>query len=72
LLFEMQNYLFNFYIQFFFNISFAINNMANPFNLSCNIVDLRYDFINFNFEKLHSTEAIVTNFFFSKKKKNCH
>jgi hypothetical protein len=33
--------------------------MANPFNLSCDIVDLKYDFINFNFEKLLSTEATV-------------
>ena len=35
--------------------------MTNPLNLSCNIVDLRYDFINFNFEKLLSAEATVTS-----------
>jgi hypothetical protein len=33
--------------------------MANTFNLSCDIVDLSYDFINFNFEKLISVEATV-------------
>jgi 3-dehydroquinate dehydratase len=32
-----------------------------PFNLYCDIVDLRYDFINFNFEKLIYAEAIVTS-----------
>ena len=30
------------------NISFSIDNIANPLNLSWDIVDLRYDFINFN------------------------
>jgi hypothetical protein len=44
----------------FSNIFFSIDNMANPFNLSCDIVDLRYDFINFNFEKLLYAEATVT------------
>jgi hypothetical protein len=34
--------------------------MGNPFNLSCDIVDLRYDFINFNFEKLIYAKATVT------------
>ena len=34
--------------------------MANPLNLSCDIVDFKLDFINFNFEKLLSAEAIVT------------
>jgi hypothetical protein len=34
--------------------------MTNPFNLSCDIIDLRYDFINFNFEKLLSVEVTVT------------
>ena len=41
------------------NISFSIDNIANPLNLSWDIVDLRYDFINFNFEKLISTEATI-------------
>jgi hypothetical protein len=36
LLFGIQNYLFS-----FFNILFSIDNMASPFNLSCDIVDLR-------------------------------
>jgi hypothetical protein len=34
--------------------------MANPFNLTCDIVDLREDFINFNFEKFIFTEEVVT------------
>ena len=33
--------------------------MANPFNLSCDIVDLKYNFINFNFKKLLFADAIV-------------
>ena len=40
-------------------MSFSIDNIVNPLNLSWDIVDLRYDFINFNFEKLLSAEAIV-------------
>jgi hypothetical protein len=32
----------------FSKIPFSIDNMTNPFNLSCDIIDLRYDFINFN------------------------
>ena len=39
---------------------FSIDSIANPFNLSCDIVDRRYDLINFNFEKLLSAKAIVT------------
>ena len=35
--------------------------MTNPFNLSCDIVDRKYDFYNFNFEKLLLTDAIVTS-----------
>ena len=31
--------------------SFSIDNIANLFNLSCDIVDRRQDLINFNFEK---------------------
>ena len=42
------------------NISFSIDNIVNPFNLSWDIVDLRYDFINFNFKKCLSAKAIVT------------
>ena len=34
--------------------------MTNPLNLSYDIVDLKYDFINFNFEKLLPTNATVT------------
>ena len=34
--------------------------MANPLNLSCDIVDLKQNFINFNFEKLIYAEATVT------------
>ena len=41
-------------------MSFSIDNIANPLNLSWDIADLRYDFINFNFEKLISTKATVT------------
>ena len=35
--------------------------MINPFNLSCNIVDLKYYFINLNSEKILFTEATVTS-----------
>ena len=35
--------------------------MTNPFNLFCDIVDRKYDFYNFNFEKLLLTDAIVTS-----------
>ena len=41
------------------SICFSIDSIANPFNLSCDIVDRRYDLINFNFEKLLSVEATV-------------
>ena len=34
--------------------------MTNLLNISCDMVDLKYDFINFNFEKLLSAEATVT------------
>ena len=34
--------------------------MVNLFNLSCDIVDLKYNFINFNFENFLSVEATVT------------
>ena len=34
--------------------------MVNLLNLFCDIVDLKYDFINFNFEKLFSAEATIT------------
>jgi len=43
----------------FFNISFSIDNLVNPFNISCDFVNLRYDFINFNFEKLLFAYATV-------------
>ena len=33
--------------------------MTNLLNLSSDIIDLKYDFINFNFEKLLSTNATV-------------
>jgi hypothetical protein len=33
--------------------------MVNPFNLSCDIVDCKYDFYNFNFEKLISMDVTV-------------
>ena len=42
------------------SIYFSIDIIANPFNLSCDIADRRYDLINFNFEKLLSAEATVT------------
>ena len=42
------------------SICFSIDSIAYPFNLSCDIVDRRYDLINFNFEKLLSAEATVT------------
>ena len=35
--------------------------MTNPLNLSRDIVDLKYDFINFNFEKILFAEVIVTS-----------
>ena len=35
--------------------------MVNPFNLSCDIVDRKYDFYNFNFEKLISMDVTVTS-----------
>ena len=42
------------------SIYFLIDSITNPFNLSCDIVDRRYDLINFNFEKLLSAETTVT------------
>jgi uncharacterized protein (DUF697 family) len=33
--------------------------MVNSFNLSCDIVDQKYDFNNFNFEKLLSANATM-------------
>ena len=35
--------------------------MGNLFNISCDIVDRKYDFYNFNFEKLLSMDATVTS-----------
>ena len=35
--------------------------MANPLNLSRDIVNFRHDFTNFNLEKLLSTKATVTS-----------
>ena len=37
----------------------SIDNIANSINLSYDIVDFRYDFINFNIEKLLSVEATI-------------
>jgi hypothetical protein len=34
--------------------------MCNLFNIFCDIVDRKYDFYNFNFEKLLLTDATVT------------
>ena len=34
--------------------------MGNLFNISCDIVDRKYDVYNFNFEKLLSTNTTVT------------
>ena len=34
--------------------------MTNLFNISCDMVDLKQDFTNFNFEKLLFVEATVT------------
>jgi hypothetical protein len=43
--------------------------MANPFNFSCDIVDRKLGFYNFNFEKLLSTnvtvKSIVNNIIYS-------
>ena len=41
-------------------ISLSMVQIANPFNLSYDIVDLKQFFNNFNFEKLLSAEATVT------------
>ena len=41
------------------NISFSIDNITNLLNLSWDNVNLRYDFINFNFKKLLSTKTII-------------
>ena len=35
--------------------------MVNLFNFSCDIVDRKYDFYNFNFEKLISMDVTVTS-----------
>ena len=34
--------------------------MINSFNLSCHIIDHKYDFNNFNFEKLLLVDVTVT------------
>jgi hypothetical protein len=34
--------------------------MGNLFNISCDIVDRKYNFYNFNFEKHFSTDATMT------------
>ena len=44
----------------FYNKSCSIDNMGNLFNISCDIVDRKYDVYNFNFEKLLSTNTTVT------------
>ena len=41
-------------------MSFSIQHIAKPFNLSCNIVDLKQFFSSFNLEKLLSADATVT------------
>ena len=41
-------------------MSFSIAINANPFSLSCDIVDRKYDFNNLSFEKLLSADATVT------------
>ena len=41
-------------------ICFSIDSIVNQFNLFYDIVDRRYDLINFNFEKFLSAEATVT------------
>lgn len=42
------------------NISFSIDKVVKPFDLSCDIDDLKYVLINFSFEKLLSADATVT------------
>jgi hypothetical protein len=42
------------------NNFFSVHIVAKPFNLSCDIVDLRWFFNNFNFKKLLSADATVT------------
>ena len=42
-----------------FNNSLSIDKTTNTFNLSCNIVGLKYDLNNFNFEKLLLVVATV-------------
>jgi hypothetical protein len=39
---------------------FSMQHIAKPFNLCCDMVDLKLFFNNFNFEKLLSAEATVT------------
>ena len=41
-------------------ISCSMLHIAKPFNLSCNIVDLKQFLNGFNLEKLFSTDALVT------------
>lgn len=36
-----------------------MDNIANPFNFSGDMVDRKYDLVSFNFEKLLLAEAIV-------------
>jgi hypothetical protein len=43
------------------NNFFSMHIVAKPFNLSCDIVDLRWFFNNVNFEKLISANATVTS-----------
>jgi hypothetical protein len=42
-----------------FNNFFSMHIVAKPFNLSCDIVDLRWFFKSFNFEKLLSADDTV-------------
>jgi hypothetical protein len=43
-----------------FKISLSIEHIAKAVNLSCDIVDLRHFFNNFNLEKFISAEATAT------------
>ena len=45
----------------FSNKSCSIDNMGNLFNIFYEIVDRKYNFYNFNFEKLLSMDATVTS-----------
>ena len=55
-----MTYVLNKWNTYVLTIYFSTNNIANPLNFSWYIVDLRYHFIEFNFERLLSTEATVT------------